>query len=48
MNDFNTNNYTVIKKAISTERSKFIYDYISLRRKIANYLFQKKLISPYT
>jgi|TARA_R110000803_G_scaffold177128_1_gene239545 hypothetical protein len=48
MNDFNTNNYTIIKKAISTEMTQFIYDYICLRRKIANYLFQKKLISPFT
>ena len=47
MNHFNTHNYSVIKNAISTEMSSFIYDYICLRRKIANYLFQNKLISPY-
>ena len=47
MNHFNTHNYSVIKNAISTEMSSFIYDYICLRRKVANYLFQNKLISPY-
>jgi len=47
MNYFNTHNYSVIKKAISTEMSSFIYDYICLRRRIANYMFQNKLISPY-
>lgn len=47
MNDFNTNNYTVIRKAISTEMAQFIYDYICLRRKIATHMFQKKLISPF-
>jgi len=47
MNHFNIHNYSVIKKAISLEMSNFIYDYICLRRRIANYLFQNKLISPY-
>lgn len=47
MNYFNTNNYSIIKQAISSEMSSFIYDYICLRRRIANYLFQNKLISPY-
>ena len=48
MNDFNINNYMIIRKAISTEMTQFIYDYISLRRKIATYMFQKKLISPFS
>jgi len=47
MNHFNIHNYSVIKNAISTEMSNFIYDYICLRRKIANYMFQNRLISPY-
>lgn len=48
MNDFNINNYMVVKKAISTEMAKFIYDYICLRRKIAGYLFEEKLIPAFT
>jgi len=48
MNDFNINNYKVIKKAISNEMTDFIYDYICLRRKIASYLFKNKLIPPFT
>ena len=47
MNFFKKHNYSIIKKAISTEMSSFIYEYICLRKKIANYLFQNKLISPY-
>jgi len=48
MNDLNINNYTVIRKAISTEMTEFIYDYICLRRKIAGYLFEEKLIPAFT
>lgn len=48
MNDFNINNYMIIRKAVSTEMTQFIYDYICLRRKIANYLFKNKLIPPFT
>jgi len=48
MNDLNINNYTVIRKAISTEMTEFIYDYICLKRKIATYLFKNKLIPPFT
>lgn len=47
MSHFKKHNYLIIKKAISTEISNFLYDYICLKRKAANYLFQKKLISPY-
>ena len=42
MNNFNTNNYMIIKKAISTEMTQFIYEYICLRRKIATHMFEKK------
>ena len=48
MNNFNTNNYMIIKKAISTEMTQFIYEYICLRRKIATYMFEKKLIPPFS
>tara|TARA_R110002110_G_scaffold251198_1_gene467134 strand:+ start:413 stop:1015 length:603 start_codon:yes stop_codon:yes gene_type:complete len=48
MNNFNTNNYMIIKKAISTEMTQFIYEYICLRRKIATHMFEKKLIPPFS
>jgi hypothetical protein len=48
MSNFNTDHYTVIKGAISKEMTDFMYDYICLRRKIATYLFSKKLISPFS
>lgn len=48
MNDFNINNYMIIRKAVSTEMTQFIYDYICLRRKVAHYLFQNKFIPPFT
>ena len=48
MNEFKTKNFTVIRKATSLEMTDFIYNYISLKRKIAGYLFDNKLISPFT
>ena len=46
--DFKKNKYTVLKKAISTELSKFISDYFLLKRKVAQTFFDSKYISPFT
>jgi hypothetical protein len=45
---FKKNKYTVIKKAISLELSKFIYDYFLLKRKVARTYFDTSFISPFT
>ena len=44
---FKTKKYTVIKNAISKELSDFIYNYFSMKRRVANILFKEKYISPY-
>ena len=45
--DFKTDKYTLIQKAISEELSEFLFEYLNLKRKAANYLFQNKLINPF-
>ena len=47
MNEFQTNNYTVIKNAISEEVAAFIEEYFTLKEKVAKKLFEDKIISPY-
>jgi len=42
------NKFTVIKKAISPELAKFVYNYFLKKRKVARFLFDNKYISPYT
>jgi Rps23 Pro-64 3,4-dihydroxylase Tpa1-like proline 4-hydroxylase len=44
---FKTKKYTVIKNAISKELSDFIYNYFSMKRRVANILFKEKYMSPY-
>ena len=45
--DFKTDKYTLIQKAISEELSEFLFEYLNLKRKAANFLFQNKLINPF-
>lgn len=47
MNEFQTNNYTVIKNAISEEVAAFIEEYFTLKEKVAKRLFDDKIISPF-
>ena len=47
MNEFQTNNYTVIKNAISEEVAAFIEEYFTLKEKVAKRLFEDKIISPF-
>jgi hypothetical protein len=45
---FKKNKYTVIKKAISEELTKFCCDYFALKRKVAHTMFNARYISPFT
>jgi hypothetical protein len=40
--------YKIIKKAINTDLSNFIFQYFMLKRKASNFLFQNKLINPFS
>jgi len=44
---FKKNKYAIIKKAISKELADFIYKYFLLKRDVAKFYFENKLISPY-
>ena len=44
---FKKNKYAIIKKAISKELANFIYKYFLLKRDVAKFYFENKLISPY-
>jgi len=44
---FKKNKYSIIKKAISKELANFIYKYFLLKRDVAKFYFENKLISPY-
>tara|TARA_R100001163_G_scaffold2784_1_gene4276 strand:- start:5092 stop:5748 length:657 start_codon:yes stop_codon:yes gene_type:complete len=45
---FKEKKYTVVKSAISKELATFIYDYFSLKRRVARTMFDKTFISPFT
>ena len=44
---FNKNKYTVLKKAISFELAEFVYKYFLNKRKVVQYLFEQKYLSPF-
>ena len=44
---FKDKKYTVVKSAISKEKSDFIYKYFLLKRKVARYLFDNLYMSPF-
>jgi hypothetical protein len=45
---FKKNKYTVIRQVIPEELTNFIYDYFSLKRKVAQALYETRFISPFT
>ena len=45
---FKKNKYTVIKKVISEELTKFCCDYFALKREVAHTMFNARYISPFT
>jgi hypothetical protein len=45
---FKKNKYIVIRQVISKELTNFIYDYFSLKRKVAQTLYETRFISPFT
>ncbi len=45
---FKNNKYTILKKAISSELSNFIYRYFLNKKNVARFLFDQKYISPFT
>ncbi len=45
---FKNNKYTILKKAISSELSDFIYRYFLNKKNVARFLFDQKYISPFT
>ena len=45
---FKNNKYTILKKAISSELSSFIYRYFLNKKNVARFLFDQKYISPFT
>jgi hypothetical protein len=45
---FKQQKYKVLRKVVSLELIKFIYRYFLNKRKVAEFLFTKKFISPYT
>ena len=45
---FKKNKYTVLKKAISPQLAKFMFQYFMLKRKVARKLFDEKYISQFT
>ena len=45
---FKKNKYTVLKQAISSELSNFIYKYFLNKRNVAKVLFDQRYISPFT
>ena len=47
-NDFNKNNFLVIKKAIEPKVAEFIYNYFLMKRQVARTMFDTKYISPFT
>tara|TARA_R110000822_G_scaffold150101_1_gene289204 strand:- start:70 stop:705 length:636 start_codon:yes stop_codon:yes gene_type:complete len=44
---FKKNKYTVLKKAISPELAEFVYKYFLNKRKVTQYLFEQKYLSPF-
>ena len=44
---FKDKKYTVVKSAISKEKSDFIFKYFLLKRKVARYLFDNSYMSPF-
>ena len=47
-NNFDKNNYTVIKKAVEPNIAEFVYNYFLMKRQVARTMFDQKFISPYT
>jgi putative sterol carrier protein len=47
-NNFNKNGYAVIRNAISKDLAKFCFDYINLKRKVVEKLFNDRELSPFT
>ena len=47
-NNFKSDGFQFIKGAISKEMAKFCFDYINLKRKVVQKLFEDREISPYT
>ena len=45
---FKKNKYSVLKNAISPEIANFVYNYFLKKRKVADFLFNQKYISPFT
>jgi len=45
---FKKNKYVIIKNSVSKELINFIYNYFLNKRNVAKYLFDNKLISPFT
>ena len=45
---FKNNKYTVLKKAISPQLAKFVFQYFMLKRKVARKLFDDRYISQFT
>tara|TARA_Y100000356_G_C11197704_1_gene255882 strand:+ start:106 stop:777 length:672 start_codon:yes stop_codon:yes gene_type:complete len=45
---FKEKKYTIKKEAISKEMARFLYEYVSLKRKVARTMFDVKYLSPYT
>ena len=46
--NFKKNKYTVLKKAISPQLAKFVFQYFMLKRKVARKLFDERYISNFT
>jgi len=44
---FKKNKYKVLRKAISPELAKFVYNYFLNKRNVAKFLFDQKYLSPY-
>ena len=45
---FKKNKYTVLKKAISPQLAKFVFQYFMLKRKVARKMFDERYISQFT
>ena len=45
---FKKNKYSILKKAISSELSNFVYKYFLNKREVAKFLFESRYISPFT
>ena len=46
--NFKKNKYTVLKKAISPQLAKFVFQYFMLKRKVTRRFFDERYISQFT